>query len=240
MRVKAVLSYDGSFFRGFQKQKNTRHTITTALESALHALRIDTAVVGSGRTDAGVHATGQIIHFDLPEYWYDLHKLHYELDRRLKHIRIKHITPVTNSFHARFSAKKRIYRYVFKRKKPSLFEEKYIAHYKDFNPILLRQALQQFEGTHDFRYFHKTGSDTHTTVRTIHKTRYRQQGDYYMLYFEADGFLRAQVRMMIDAAMRCAISQLTPEMLQEQIEYTHRYTTSLAPPSGLYLARILY
>jgi len=240
MRVKAVLSYDGSFFRGFQRQQHTRHTITTALESALRALHIDAAIIGSGRTDAGVHATGQVIHFDLPEYWSDLHKLHLELDRRVKHIRIKHIAPVSDDFHARFSARRRIYRYLFKVKPPSLFEEKYVAHYADFDPAKLRQALHRFEGTHDFHFFHKTGSDTHTTVRTIYRTRYRQQGDYHMLYFEADGFLRAQVRMMTDAAMHCATSQLTPAMLQEQIEGIHRHTTALAPSAGLYLARVLY
>ncbi len=240
MRAKAILSYDGSFFQGFQKQKQTNKTITTALESALHALNIRSDIVGSGRTDAGVHATGQVIHFDLPDFWVDLHKLRYELNRKLQHIRIKHITPVDEKFHARFSAKRRLYRYLFKQKRPSLFEENYIAHYTAFDPLLLSQALSAFEGKHDFCHFHKRGSDIHTTVREIYQARYRKFGDYSLIYFEANGFLRAQVRMMIEAAMQCASRELTPDQLQEQIDGRQRHSTSLAPPSGLYLARILY
>ncbi len=240
MRVKAILSYDGNFFQGFQKQTRTKNTVTTSLESALHSLNIKGSIVGSGRTDAGVHATGQVIHFDLPNFWTDRKKLQQELNRKLRHIRIKHITKVDETFHARFSAKRRIYRYVFKQKKPSLFEENYVAHYPYFDHILLQQSIEAFEGEHDFHYFHKTGSDIHTTVRKIYKTRYKRFADYHILYFEADGFLRAQVRMMIDTAMRCASGQLTLEMLQEQINGTQHHNTSLAPASGLYLARIVY
>ncbi len=240
MRVKAVLSYDGSFFQGFQKQTKTRKTIANSLESALLSLNIKGDIVGSGRTDAGVHATGQVIHFDLPDFWTDEKKLQQELNHKLRHIHIKHITEVDNTFHARFSAKRRIYRYIFKQKKPSIFEENYVTHYSNFDQILLQQAMQAFEGEHDFKYFYKTGSEIHTTVRKIYKTRYKQLGDYHILYFEANGFLRAQVRMMIDAAMRCASTQLTLEMLQEQINGTQHHNTSLAPASGLYLARIIY
>ena len=240
MRVKAILSYDGSFFQGFQKQTTTKNTIMTSLESALRSLHIDSDIVGSGRTDTGVHATGQVIHFDLPDFWNDLKKLRWELNRKLQHIRIKHITPVDETFHARFSAKRRIYRYLFKQTVPSLFEEKHIAHYPAFDPQRLQKVLKAFEGEHDFRYFYKTGSDIHTTEKTIYKAHYRELGNYHTLYFEANGFLRAQVRMMIDAAMRCASGQITLEMVKEQIDGVRRHTTSLAPASGLYLARILY
>ena len=240
MRVKAVIAYDGSFFRGFQRQTRTRQTITTSLESALHSLHIESEITGSGRTDTGVHATGQVIHFDLPDYWKDIGKLRYELNRKLKHIRIKHITPVSETFHARFSAKKRIYRYLFKRSAPSVFEENYIAHYPEFDASQLEKALLYFEGKHNFRYFYKTGSDIHSTVRQIYRARYRQIGNYHLIYFEADGFLRAQVRMMVGAAMECASGRLKPEMLREQIDGKDRHITSLAPASGLYLARIIY
>ena len=72
MRVKAVISYDGSAYQGFQKQTSTKLTITGAIEEALASLQINASIVGSGRTDAGVHATGQVIHFDLPEFWRDM------------------------------------------------------------------------------------------------------------------------------------------------------------------------
>jgi len=80
----------------------------------------------------------------------------------LTDISFKHIAPAANDFHARFGAKKRLYRYVFKTQKPSVFEQKYISYYQEFNPDLLLKALKTFEGKHDFDFFHKTGTVTHT------------------------------------------------------------------------------
>lgn len=240
MRVKAVIAYDGSHYQGFQKQRSTRMTVTSAIEEALRALHIDAPIVGSGRTDAGVHASGQVIHFDLPDFWTDIKKLKQQLNRKLSDISFKHISIVSEDFHARFSAKKRIYRYVFKTHRPSVFEQKYISHYQAFDPDLLRQALACFEGKHDFKFFHKTGSVTHTTVREIYHAGYTERHGCHFIYFQANGFLRSQVRMMIDAAMLCAKGEMTLTQLQEQIASQKKHTTKLAPPEGLYLARILY
>ena len=240
MRVKAVITYDGSHYQGFQKQTTTNLTITGAIEDALASVQIDSSIVGSGRTDAGVHASGQVIHFDLPEFWRDLEKLKNALNRKLTNIYFKHITPVTNDFHARFSAKKRVYRYVFKTHKPSVFEQKYISHYQAFDPALLKKALKLFEGEHDFGFFHKTGSVTHTTVREIYCIRYKERNGYHFIYFHANGFLRSQVRMMVEAAMLCARNEISLEQLQEQLNCQKKHTTRLAPAEGLYLARILY
>jgi tRNA pseudouridine38-40 synthase len=214
MRVKAVISYDGSQYQGFQKQKSTNITITAAIQEALSSLQIHSPIVGSGRTDAGVHATGQVIHFELPE--------------------------LPNDFHARFSAKKRVYRYVFKTQKPSVFEQKYVSYYQEFNPELLIKALKTFEGKHDFNFFHKTGTITHTTVREIYRTDYRERNGYHFIYFQANGFLRSQVRMMVDAAMLCARGDMSEMELQEQLDCQKKHTTKLAPPEGLYLAKIIY
>ena len=240
MRVKAVISYDGSHYFGFQKQTSTSKTIMSAIEVALHSLQIDSDIIGSGRTDAGVHASGQVIHFDLPNYWDDLTKLKLNLNRKLQHIQFKHIAKVDSGFHARFSAKKRLYRYVFKSTKPSVFEKTYISYYTAFDAQVLQKALQLFEGKHDFEYFRKTGSQTHTTIREIYSTRYKEYQGYHFIYFQANGFLRSQVRMMVDAAMLCAKEILTQEQLLEQIDCQKKHTSKLAPPEGLYLARILY
>jgi tRNA pseudouridine38-40 synthase len=238
--VKAVIQYDGSAYLGFQKQKSTTKTITHDIEQALSSLNIHSKIVASGRTDAGVHATGQVIDFFLPEFWTNLHKLKTNLNRKLKHIEFKHITKVEDGFHSRFSAKKRLYRYVFKSIKPSIFEHKYISFYKDFNPSILKKALLSFEGKHDFDYFHKTGSITHTTIREIYATNYREYKGYHFIYFQANGFLRSQVRMMVEAAMMCAKEEMTLTQLIQQIECQERFTSKLAPPEGLYLARVHY
>ena len=239
-RVKAVVAYDGSSYRGFQKQPHTKHTITTAIETALCSLQIHSDITGSGRTDAGVHATGQVLHFDLPTYWTDLKRLKRSINQVLVDIKIKHISYVDDDFHARFSAKKRIYRYVFRKENVSLFEQKYVSQYDDFSASKLEVSLKTFEGEHDFDFFRKTGTQTHTSIRRVLKAHYVQRGKYHYIYFCANGFLRSQVRMMIDTAMMYARSELTLEQLKEQLDCKHKHISNLAPPQGLYLARILY
>ena len=235
-----MISYDGSAYFGFQKQTSTYKTIMSSLNKALESLHIHNEIVGSGRTDAGVHASGQVIHFDLPPYWTDLKKLKINLNRKLHDIHIKQITEVSPQFHARFSAKKRLYRYVFKTSQPSVFEQKYISYYPKFNIQKLQEALECFIGIHDFEYFRKTGSPTHTTIRQIYQAKHKHIKGYEFIYFQANGFLRSQVRMMVDICMQYAHSTISLSMLNQQINTIHKYSTKLAPPEGLYLAKVLY
>lgn len=240
MRVKAVISYDGSYFHGFQRQKSTRYTVTTKIEEALRDVGIESEIRGSGRTDAGVHATGQVIDFDVPDFWDDPAKLKVVLNRKLKHIAFKHITQVDANFHSRFAAKRRLYRYVFKTTTPSIFEDQHIAYYPPFDASLLQQALDTFVGKHDFSNFQKTGTETHTNIRELYRATYKKYKNYHIIYFEANGFLRSQVRMMVEVAMQVALGEMTREQQREQLTLQKRHTTKLAPPEGLYLARIIY
>jgi len=240
MRVKASIAYDGSYFQGFQKQKSTKQTITTHIEMALRSVGIEDEIRGSGRTDAGVHATGQIIDFKLPPFWRDLEKLKTALNRKLTHISFKHISWVTEDFHSRFSAQRRVYRYIFKTKTPSVFEENYISYYPAFNAQLLKEALKHFEGRHDFSNFIKTGSITHTNIREIYRAKYKAYKGHHIIYFEANGFLRSQVRMMVEFAMQVALKEQSLAQLKEQLDLKKRHLTKLAPAEGLYLARIIY
>ncbi len=240
MRVKAVITYDGSSYQGFQKQTSTKRTITSAIEDALLSLQIHSPITGSGRTDAGVHATGQVIHFDLPDFWDDLEKLKFNLNRKLTDISFKHISKVGDDFHARFSAKKRMYRYVFKTHQPSVFEQKYISYYDTFNPIYLLRHLNLLKGNMTLTFFIKQALVTHTTIREIYHTNYLERKGYHFIYFEANGFLRSQVRMMVDMAMSCAKKEMTLAQLKEQLDCQKKHSTKLAPPEGLYLAKILY
>jgi len=240
IKVKAIIAYNGFVFFGFQQQTETNQTVTTSIEKALQRLNIDSKIIGSGRTDAKVHATGQVISFDIPIYWSDLRKLKVSLNRILQYISFKHISRVDNSFHARFSAKRRVYRYIFKTKIPSIFEDNFVSYYPSFNANKLNIALKVFEGEHNFGYFLKTGSVTNSNIRVIYRAYYREKNGYHYIYFEANGFLRAQVRMMIDFAMRCATDTFSIEQLQEQLNLKHKYSSSLATPNGLYLARVIY
>lgn len=240
MRVKALIAYDGSAYKGFQKQKSTSKTITTSIEVALKSLGITSNIIGSGRTDAGVHATGQVIHFDLPPFWTDLTKLKIALNQKLYDIKFKHISQVKEDFHSRFHAKKRLYRYVFKTQRPSLFEQKYISYYEDFNIQDLEEVLEIFIGKYDFKYFHKKGSFTHNNIREIYKASYRSYKNYHFIYFQANGFLRSQVRMMIASAMLYAQGKSSLKAVKEQLKGEYKHSSKLAPAEGLYLARVLY
>ncbi len=240
MRVKAVIAYNGSSFQGFQKQTSTENTITAAIETALSSLGISSPIVGSGRTDAGVHATGQVIHFDLPDYWRDLEKLKKHLNGQLKRITFKHITAVDQTFHARFSAKRRIYRYLIKSTQPTVFERDFVAYLPIQDIPKLEAALQCFVGEYDFGYFLKTGSETKNHIRKIYKASHTQRGAYHTIYFEANGFLRAQVRMMIGFSLGVSNGELSLTQLKEQRDLKAIHSRKLAPPQGLYLARVLY
>jgi len=240
MRVKAVIAYRGDQFYGFQRQKSTSQTVTQAIEEALISLNIYSPIVGSGRTDAGVHATGQVIHIDLPDYWSDTHKLKDTLNSKLKYISFKHISIVDEHFHARFSATRRIYRYLFTDSSVSIFESDTVAHISISNTDKLRDALLEFVGTHDFSYFIKSGSETKDNIRDIYNTKLIQRGKYLYIYIEGSGFLRAQVRMMIGAAIEVANNRLSIEELREQLRVKNIHTRKLVPPQGLYLAKVLY
>ncbi len=240
MRVQAIIAYDGNFFKGFQQQKSTNNTVTTAIETALKALGIHSPIRGSGRTDAGVHATAQSIDFKLPPYWRDLEKLKKALNQKLKFIVVKQITPVSDDFHSRFWAKRRRYRYIFKTTPLVVFEQNYVASYGNFEQPLLKEALTLFQGEHDFSNFIKTGSTTHTNVRTIYKALYRPYRNYHLITFEANGFLRSQVRMMVEGAMQVAQGKLSLERLSAQLNLQDKSMTKLAPAEGLYLSKIIY
>lgn len=240
MRAKAIIAYDGSAFHGFQKQSHTTQTVATAIESALANLGILSKITGAGRTDRNVHATGQVIHFDIPSFWNDLEKLKTELNRKLISVKIKHIAHTDDTFHARFSAKSRLYRYYFTTKKPNVFMQNYLAHYDSFDDQKLTDALSLFIGKHDFSGFCKSGSTPTTTIRNIFKSHYRSHHNIYCITFESDGFLRSQVRMMVATAMKYAQGELNLEQLEEQLTSEHIHSSYLAPPQGLYLSRIVY
>jgi len=242
MRVKAVIAYDGSRFFGYQSQTTTTRTVAGALQRTAQSLGIESPIVASGRTDRGVHATGQVIHFDVPPHWQTrLKRLRELFNRRFEgSVRFKHITPVDETFHARFDARRRIYRYLIKQTEPSPFEAPFCHYLPALDLTALRKALSVFEGEHDFNLFHKTGSDPASTIRTIYRAYAIESGRYVRIYFEANGFLRGQVRLMTATALAAAEKKVAIEAIKEQLKGQRRFQLAPVPPNGLYLARVLY
>ena len=242
MRVKAIIEYDGSKFSGFQIQKHTANTIIQAINDAISSLGIKSKVIGSGRTDKGVHAINQVIHFDIPKFWQEkgLLELKTRLNHKLKFIRFKYIKEVSIDFHAQYSAKTRVYRYLIKTKEPKVFEKDYISFYKIKNINKLSKALKLFEGKHNFKYFKKEGSITSSDIREVYKTKIVKKGDYIAIYFFANGYLRSQVRLMVAAILAYENGKISKEDIKKQLMLKCKYISKPASANGLYLANVFY
>ena len=236
MRIALKIAYNGVKFFGSQIQNQTQPTVMGTLQHALQHLGINTKIVASGRTDKGVHATAQICHIDLPPYWNDLVKLHDRLDMILpSSIEVKKIWRVDTTFHARYSAKKRTYRYLITTKKPNPFYADFISYIPNADFLALQKKIQLFEGEHDFCNFIKTGSDEKSTIRIIYRAFAYKYHDIIVLHFEANGFLRTQIRFMV-----AALLELDKEQLEAKLKNTKSIALKPAPPNGLYLAKISY
>ena len=170
MRVALTLAYNGTHFLGSQIQKETTNTIFGQFERVLSKINIDYRVIASGRTDKGVHASGQVCHIDIPEFWSDLAKFQKVLNEMLPPaIQVKNIKEVSKDFHARYSAKKRVYRYIIKEASSNPFEAEFVTFLKELDFEELQEKIGVFEGEHDFANFMKTGSDVKSSVRVIYR-----------------------------------------------------------------------
>ena len=222
-----------------QKQPD-KATVQGTIEKALEKLNIYPEVLHAGRTDRGVHALNQVISFKIPPFW-NKEKLIKELNKILHpNIHIKKLYNVNDDFNPRFDAKKRSYRYVLN-PNFSPFTANYTTFYpKNINLNLLKKALKSFEGEHDFEYFAKTGSSVNNYIRTIYKTDVYKYKNLTIVKIEGNGFLRGQIRLIIDFVLKINEGQLSIEDLKKQLSKEKLISKHLAPPNGLYLERIWY
>jgi len=240
-RVKITMSYNGSAFMGSQQQPTTHETVIGTLLIALKRLKIHTEPKASGRTDRGVHATHQVMHLDLPMYWSDLRRLSDMLNMQLpSSIRIGQIEFVDSEFHARYGAKKRVYRYILKEGKSNPFEDNFITFVPTLNSEAIIDAIKLFEGTHSFELFKKSGNDLEHFTRKIYRAYAYTHKGHLILCFEGSGFLRSQIRLMVGFLLRISSGKSTKEQLLEQLNCIKRHSTDIAPHNGLYLTRIHY
>ena len=240
MNAKFIISYDGTVYQGSQKQPNGQ-TVEDKLQEAFKSLNIKTKIILSGRTDRDVHATGQVFNCHLPSFWNDLLKLKDIMNQHLPlSIKIKTITKVDDSFHSRFHAKKRVYRYFVSKKEVSVFNSKYVAYYKNFDEELIKEAIKLFIGIYDFEYFHKKGSDKDNTVREKFDTKFYKYRDIYVFKFTANSYLRSQIRLMVGALLKVGTGKLSLEDLKAQLNMEKHIFKIPASPYGLYLSKVFY
>lgn len=243
MRYKITFSYDGSNFNGYQIQPNLR-TVQGELEKAVSYLNKQTytQVVASGRTDKGVHALNQTAHIDL-NIKNTLYKIKCGLNSNLpEDIHVIDVEEVDDSFHARFCVKKKEYIYKMNLGEYSPLARNYIYQYnKELNVEAMREAIKYFEGTHDFTSFVPTEDLKEDPVRTIYKTNIKMDKDILEISFQADGFMKYQVRNMVGLLISIGEGKKNPEEVEKIINNKNRSQKfKTASPVGLYLKRVWY
>jgi tRNA pseudouridine38-40 synthase len=244
-RLKLIVAYDGAGFSGWQSQARG-NTIQDRIEAAfLLVIGQQIRVHGAGRTDAGVHALAQCAHLDLPPTRLAPAILASALNASLPpQIRIMRCEFVPQTFHARFSARGKIYRYRLATTAVlSPFELGRAWHVSGaLDDKSLRACAGQFVGTHNFAGFAANrGHRVESTIRTIRRVRVRRTSSSTTIEFDGDGFLYKMVRLMVGAIVRCALGKTSVEEIAASLVAGTRLEPRLvAPATGLTLMRVRY
>ena len=244
-RLKLIIAYDGATFAGWQSQAH-RNTIQDKLEHALHKISgVDIRAHGAGRTDAGVHALGQSAHLDLSDRRMSSARWRDALNAILPNtIRVLQSRVVSKSFHARFSAKAKTYRYrIWAAPILPPFEVDRAWHISaPLDVDLLKATAKKFVGRHDFRAFAANrGKKEEDTMRTIQSLIVRKRGPEIKIEIKGDGFLYKMARLMVGAMVRVALQQMAMTEIDARLKSAGRETARFtAPATGLYLMRVWY
>lgn len=242
MRILGICSYKGTNYYGWQKQVGFVSVESTIEEALSQVYNSEINIVGSGRTDAGVHSFRQYFHFDTDKEK-DLNQLAYSLNKMLPDdIKIISFEKVADDFHARYSAKKKIYQYriVLKNKDPLLYDQAWV-YPMDFDFALFVQALKKFEGVHNYQDFTSKEEDENGFLREIYEIKMQKMNDEIMVLFIGNGFMRYQIRNMIGSAVAIANKKEDISFIDKHLDSKVRDIISYKSPAcGLYLMDVLY
>lgn len=242
MRYKCTVAYDGTLFHGFQTQGELR-TVQKEIESVLSIInKGNTIIYPSGRTDAGVHALGQVFHFDsiidMPE-----ENMRNAINTRLaRDVFVVKVEKVNDLFHARFSAIAKEYHYLldFSERNPLFKNYRYYCPFHNVDVALFKEAILLFQGIHDFRSFTKNQQLSNTT-RAIFHIDFTQENTLITIKMIGNGFMHHMVRILVAMALEVGRNKITLERLKYIMEQKNRvFSPKIAPSSGLYLNRVFY
>ncbi len=240
MRYKMILSYDGTNYAGWQIQENST-TIQAVIESVLSLVtQTKISITGSGRTDSGVHAKGQVAHFDCIDANLSLKSINSLLPND---IRIHSLEICDPTFHARFSAKEKIYTYhITTNKVQSPFIRKYALHYTfplDQEKIL--EAIQDLLGTHDFTSFANAIAPGKDPVKTLLELEFIETPTGFTLKYRGNGFLYKMVRNITGTLLDIGRGKLPSNSIPEILAAKSRTKAGkTAPPHALFLDEVIY
>lgn len=243
-RYKCIISYDGTNFSGYQVQPNKR-TVQSELEAGLAKLHKgqEVKVFASGRTDAGVHAKGQVIHFDSP-LSIPVQRWPVALNSLLpEDLAVLSVEAVNETFHARFDAEGKEYRYfLYLGASRNPFKRNYAFHYPyplDLDSMKL--GARYLIGTHDFTSFCSAKTEVEDKVRTIKEINFSKDGELLTLQFIGNGFLYNMVRILVGTLLEVGAGERRPEEISELlVRKDRRLAGKTAPSHGLYLWKVFY
>lgn len=245
MRLLCKVSYKGTNYQGWQKQKDAP-TVEETIEKVLsQILNEEIYIFGSGRTDAGVHAQCQYFHFDLHKD-FDIDRLRYSANSLLpKDIFILEMKPVSDDFHARYSAKSKTYSYLIRFGERNAFNYEYECNIPgEIDINLLIESLKQFEGTHNFQDFTSKEEDEAGFVRTIYSVDVQNYplAKQLLVIFKGNGFMRYQIRDMVGTAIAVAMKKEYKNFIKDHLKdkKEREIVSYKAPPEGLFLVDVNY
>jgi tRNA pseudouridine38-40 synthase len=234
------VEYDGTNFGGWQNQPSVI-SVQEVLEKALSvALRNQVQVTGAGRTDAGVHATAQAVHFDF-EGPIDLKKVQLSLNALLpRDVAVYNMAQVDAAFHARFSANARQYKYYFCLRKKPLLSKRVWMVYTRVDWDLVRKNSTDLLGKHDFTTFRASGAGSDNAVCTVKKVSFDEVGECFVFTIEADRFIYKMVRSIVGTLVDIGRGRLSSTMAEIIASRNRSRAGSTAPPFGLVLDQVTY
>lgn len=239
-RIRLVVAYDGTNYHGWQIQKNGV-TIESELNRCLTELLGEPVeVIGASRTDAGVHAMGNVAVFDTCHQMPG-RKIAYALNQRLpEDIRVQKSEEVPLDWHPRHVKSRKTYEYRIYRGEFPMPVKRLYSHfiYADLDVGKMQEAAAYLEGEHDFRSFCQTGAQVESTVRTIHSVQVEEQGTDLVIRICGDGFLYNMVRIIVGTLLEAGQGRRLPESMTEVLEAKDRSAAGpTAPANGLTLMR---
>ncbi|BBL86317.1 tRNA pseudouridine synthase A (chromatophore) [Paulinella micropora] len=244
-RIALCLQYDGSSYCGWQRQINAL-SVQEVLEAALTKLNNCHPVItfAAGRTDAGVHAAAQVVHFDTDNL-IPAHRWASALNGYLpSSIRVYEATQVPSNWHACYSAIYRRYRYtVLNSRQPNLFLAPYSWHrYKDtLDECIMRRSMGKLVGEHDFSAFQRAGSSRSHSITTIQDMKVQRHGELIVLEIQASGFLYGMVRLIVSQLVEVGAGRLSEFEFERRWRSKHRSEINeAAPAQGLCLVQVGY
>ncbi|WP_455477094.1 tRNA pseudouridine(38-40) synthase TruA [Bartonella sp. B41] len=245
-RFKLTLEYDGSNYSGWQRQENCR-TIQEALEQAIFCFSgQQLTVTTAGRTDAGVHATGQVVHVDFEKNWNACtirDAINSYLKQQNEDISILNAQNVPENFHARFCAIRRYYLFkILNRRSPPALDARRVWWIpKPLDTDAMHYAAQKLVGQHDFTTFRSIHCQAKSPIRTLERLDVQRKGEEILLYAEARSFLHNQIRSFVGSLVKVGAGRWTAQDLEIALHAKDRkHCGMVAPPSGLYLIKVDY